>query len=54
MSKKVPVQRGAIDPNMKTRKTMTPKETAMEDYSNQKLRHDGQQCGYMTPKQSKK
>lgn len=52
--KKVPVQRGEINPNPRTLKTITPSETAMQDYEMQKLKHSGQECGYMTPKQSKK
>lgn len=52
MSKKVPVQRGAINPNPKTLKTMTPSETARQDADMHRLRQSGQECGYMSPKQN--
>lgn len=47
---KVPVQKGPINPNPRTMKTITPRETAKEDADMHRLRKSGQECTLMTPK----
>jgi len=47
---KVSVQKGPINPNPKTMKTITPMEQAIQDAVDLRYRHSGQQCTLQTPK----
>lgn len=47
---KVPVQKGSIDCNIPTMKTITPEQTAMNDHQMRKDRFDGQTLKFHTPK----
>jgi hypothetical protein len=49
MSKKVPVQKGPIDPNVPTMKFMSPQERAREDAENQAMRRKGQAMEFVSP-----
>lgn len=45
-----PIQKGKINSNLKTLKTITPAETAREDAEMHRLRRSGQELKTHTPK----
>lgn len=49
-SNRVEVQKGGINPDIDTQKTITPEKRAMEDYEYQKLKRSGQTLKLHTPK----
>lgn len=49
-SNRVPVQKGKIDCNIPTMKTITPEQTAKNDHLMRKDRFDGQTLKFHTPK----
>ncbi len=47
---KVEIQKGKIDPNPKTMKTMKPTEWILQDAQDRAMRRSGQECKLYEPK----